>query len=132
MTLSPIRLGGFLAIALLGPASAQPVAPPAEGSAAQQLDLPKLDPKRNNAVRLAGLVGFVNESCPDLKPDYERFKQVLSRLGVDPADLEGNELRLHAMSYIEAYRKDVPANCARAVQNFGEAGTTVPGLIGKR
>ena len=42
------------------------------------------------------------------------FGAVVSGMGVDPKDLESGELLLRARSYLEAYRKDVPANCKRA------------------
>ncbi|WP_275586850.1 hypothetical protein, partial [Serratia marcescens] len=57
------------------------------------------------------------------------FKAVVSGMGVDPKDLESGELLLRARSYLEAYRKDVPANCKRAADLFGKDGSVVPGLV---
>lgn len=92
----------------------------------------KAERQKNNAAKLAGLVGFVRSSCPEAQANDERLKAVVIRLGIDPADLERGDLALRAKAYAEIYAKDVPANCARAIESFGETGTTMPGLIGKR
>lgn len=113
-----------LLLALSGAAFAQPAGElPPEARAERQ---------KNNAAKLAGLAGFVDLSCPEMKPDRERLKAVVTRLGIDPADLDEGDLLMRTKTYIEIYQKDVPTNCARAAENFGEAGKTLPGLIGRR
>ncbi|MGU3540303.1 hypothetical protein [Methylobacterium sp. A54F] len=93
---------------------------------------PEIEPKRNNAAKLAGLVGFVNTACPELAADTARFKVAVERLGLDPAELEQGDLHLRALAYLESYRKDVPANCARALETFGPESRIVPGLVTRR
>ena len=112
-------------IALVAPATAQPATEPTPEEA-------KLERQKNNAAKLAGLAGFVDQSCPDSKADRDRLKSVVTRLGIDPAELDDGDLLMRTKTYVEIYQKDVAANCARAVQNFGESGTTIPSLIGKR
>lgn len=101
-------------------------------AAAQQK--PAADPERQQAqaVKLAGLVRFVGESCPEASPDYERFKAVVAAMGVDLDAVSKGELLMRSMSYTEAYRKDVPASCRKAEELFGEKGTSVPGLIRRK
>ncbi|HEX8417977.1 MAG TPA: hypothetical protein VF641_10280 [Methylobacterium sp.] len=117
-------IAALLAASLTTPVGAEPEidARPPDSKAERQ---------KNNAAKLAGLVGFVRSSCPEARADDERLKAVVLRLGVDPADLEQGDLALRAKAYAEIYAKDVPANCARAIENFGETGTTMRGLIGK-
>lgn len=124
MFATPTRMAAFVLLALSGPATAQP--------ATEMQPEARLERQKNNAAKLAGLAGFVDQSCPEMKPDRERLKAVVTRLGIDPAALDEGDLLMRTQTYIAIYRKDVPGNCARAVQNFGEAGTTLPGLIGKR
>lgn len=92
----------------------------------------KADRQRNSAAKLAGLLSFVQNACPELKPDYERFKTVVGRLGVALDDLSQGDLLLRSRAYTEIYTKDTAASCTRAAENFGETGTTIPGLIVKR
>jgi hypothetical protein len=119
------RAALVLFIALAAPATAQPSpeSPPEEA---------KRERQKNNAAKLAGLAGFVDQSCPDSKADRDRLRSVVTRLGIDPAALDEGDLLMRTKTYVEIYQKDVAANCARAVQSFGETGTTIPGLIGKR
>lgn len=119
--------------ALTGHASAQDASPPerppgppptaAEAKAEQQ---------KNSAAKLAGLLAFVVASCPDVRPNTERFKAVVSGLGVAYDDLASGELRIRAQAYTEVYSKDIAANCTRATENFGPNGRTIPDLIVKR
>lgn len=88
-----------------------------------------LDTKQKNAAKIAGLVGFVNVSCDTLRTDPERFQTVIGGMGVAVADLDKGELMLTARSYVDAYRKDIPANCKRAAEMFGPEGKVVPGLV---
>lgn len=118
-----VAFGFLAAIFLANPATAQPAPSPEES---------KLERQKNNAAKLAGLAGFVDQSCPDAKADRDRLRSVVTRLGIDPAELDEGDLLMRTKTYVEIYQKDVAANCARAVQNFGETGTTIPGLIGKR
>ncbi|MCJ2034337.1 hypothetical protein [Methylobacterium sp. J-068] len=126
-TLTAVTLLGLL----LGPARAQEP-PPAPPDGMPSGPVSPADRQRNNAAKLAGLIGFVRTHCPELSPDDARFRAVLARLGVPFDDLQAGDLHLRALAYAETYAKDVPANCARAVTNFGENGQTVPGLIAKR
>ncbi|KAB1074455.1 hypothetical protein [Methylobacterium planeticum] len=84
---------------------------------------------RNGAAKLAGLVGFVNTSCPDLRSNQNLFKTAIERMGVNLDELERGELLLRARSYLEAYRKDVPASCTRAAELFGPNGTILPNIV---
>lgn len=120
-----VRAALVVLIALAVPAMAQlaPEPPPEEV---------KRERQKNNAAKLAGLAGFVDQSCPDSKADRDRLRSVVTRLGIDPAELDEGDLLMRTKTYIEIYQKDVAANCARAVQNFGKTGTTIPGLIGRR
>lgn len=115
----------FVMSALAAPAMAQPAPEPTPEEA-------KIERQKNNAAKLAGLAGFVDQSCPDSKADRDRLRSVVTRLGIDPAALDEGDLLMRTKTYVEIYQKDVAANCARAVQSFGESGTTIPGLIGKR
>ncbi|WP_375408979.1 hypothetical protein [uncultured Methylobacterium sp.] len=115
----------FVMSALAAPAMAQPAPEPTPEEA-------KIERQKNNAAKLAGLAGFVDQSCPDSKADRDRLRSVVTRLGIDPAALGEGDLLMRTKTYVEIYQKDVVANCARAVQSFGESGTTIPGLIGKR
>ncbi|GJE45250.1 hypothetical protein [Methylobacterium soli] len=119
----------LLAAALTAVLVASSVAQPGpEGPAPD----PKTERQRNGAAKLAGLVAFVDASCPEMRGDPERLSVAVTRLGVDPVDLRQGELYLRAKAYTEIYQKDVPANCKRAVETFGEAGTAIPGLIVKK
>ncbi len=84
----------------------------------------------NDAVKLAGLVRFVAESCPGTKPDYARFREVVERLGTDLAALFHGEPLIRSATYTQAYQKDPEASCRRAQESFGPNGTVVPGLLG--
>ncbi|WP_236960589.1 hypothetical protein [Methylobacterium durans] len=86
-------------------------------------------PKGETAAKLAGLAGFVNLSCPDLRSDPERLKAVIHSLGYEMTDLERGTIRLSAHGYMEAYRRNVPESCARAAALFGQTGSVVPGLV---
>lgn len=118
-------LANLLLANLVLPLAAQPApdAPPPPDTREER--------QRNSAAKLAGLLRFVAASCPELKPNTPMFRTVVTRLGVDPDDLAGGELVLRVKAYAEIYERDVPGNCAKATANFGEAGTTMPGLIGK-
>lgn len=121
-----------LAAILAGPVRAQepPPPPPPEGLPAGPES--KADRQKNNAAKLAGLVGFVRIHCADLRSDDTRFRSVLASLGVQVEDLEAGDLHLRSLAYTDIYARDIPANCERAVTNFGESGRTIPGLIAKR
>ena len=108
-------------------APAAPAAPPAAEGAGPQLD-------RNQALaaKLAGLVGFVNVACPELRGETERLNAAVRRLGIEPEALNTGLLQLAATSYLETYRKDVPGNCKRALDTFGPASRLVPDLVVRR
>jgi hypothetical protein len=82
-----------------------------------------------NAAKLAGLVRFVGESCKEAQPDYERFKAVVSAMGVDLDAISKGELLMRSMGYTEAYRKNVDESCRKAQEMFGEKGKAIPGLV---
>lgn len=92
-------------------------------------DQPSIDPKQRQAAKLAGLAGFVNLECPNLRSDPARLKKTVEAMGVESASLERGELLLAANAYIEAYRKDVAASCRKAEALFGPDGSIVPGMI---
>ena len=108
-----------------GPAAAPPP-PPAEGAG------PQLDRNQALAAKLAGLVGFVNVSCPELRGEPERLQAAVRRLGIEPEALNTGALHFAAASYLESYRKDVPANCQRALDTFGPTSGLVPNLVVRR
>ena len=99
-------------------------APIAQGQEAG--DIPA---EKRNAAKLAGLVGFVNVHCSALKSDAERFKSAIRSMGVDPAEIDRDALMLQARAYLGAYEKDVPANCEKAVELFGQKGRIIPGIF---
>ncbi|GJE57956.1 hypothetical protein [Methylobacterium trifolii] len=127
MTKTILLAAGLLA-SLMGPLPAET---PADADAAPPVEK-TLDRSRNLAAKLAGLVGFANTSCDDVKGDPDLLKAAVQRLGVPPEDLDRGELYMVATSYIETYRKDVPANCKRALETFGASSAMVPNLIVKR
>lgn len=112
--------------AALAQAPERPAAPPAAGTA------PQLDKSQALAAKLAGLVGFVNVSCPELRGEPERLHDAVRSLGIEPASLDSGTLHFAAASYLEAYRKDVPANCQRAIDTFGPKSSIVPNLVVRR
>ncbi|KAB1076238.1 hypothetical protein [Methylobacterium planeticum] len=120
-------IAAVLATALMVPLMARP-AHAQTGPDAPAAD-PRVERQRNGAAKLAGLVAFVDVFCPEAKGDPQRLRGAVSRLGVDPGELAQGELHLRAKAYTEIYQKDVPANCKRAVETFGEGGSAVPGLI---
>jgi hypothetical protein len=103
-----------------------PAAPPAEGAG------PQLDRNQALAAKLAGLVGFVNVSCPELRGEPELLHAAVRRLGIEPEALNTGALHFAAASYLESYRKDVPANCQRALDTFGPTSSLVPNLVVRR
>jgi len=108
------------------------VSPPAAAAPEGPAPDAKVERQRNSAAKLAGLLYFVQNACPDLQPDYNRFKEVVAGLGVPLNDLSAGDLLLRSRTYTETYTKDTPANCSKADANFGPAGTTIPGLVVKR
>lgn len=89
--------------------------------------------QRNSAAKLGGMVTFVSASCPEAKPDFMKFKQVISAMGVDIKELEqGGPLMVRLAGYVQAYQKDAAQSCRRALELFGPTGTTIPGLIALR
>ncbi|TXM72096.1 hypothetical protein FV218_14010 [Methylobacterium sp. WL69] len=122
---------GLLVAALTAPALAQ-TAPPDAAAPEPRPPETKAERQRNSAAKLAGLLYFVQNACPDLKPDYARFKDVVASLGVTMEDLSAGDLLLRSRAYTEVYTKDTPGSCARADTNFGAAGSTIPNLVVKR
>lgn len=126
-----IMLAALLAGAAILPARAQepaaPAAPPAGEAKA-----PQLDKNETMAARLAGLVGFVNVACPELRGEPEQLQAAVRRLGIDPGALNSGTLHFAAASYLESYRKDPDANCKRAFDSFGPTGSLVPNLVVRR
>jgi hypothetical protein len=112
--------------------AAPSVSPPSAAAPESATPDTKVERQRNTAAKLAGLLYFVQNACPDLQPDYNHFKDVVAGLGVTLSDLSAGDLLLRSRTYTETYTKDTPANCSRAEANFGLAGTTIPGLVVKR
>ncbi|AWN36986.1 hypothetical protein [Methylobacterium radiodurans] len=124
------------AVALLAgagtlPAQAQEPAAPASPPAGEAKP-PELSKNETMAARLAGLVGFVNVACAELRGEPEQLKAALRRLGIEPGALDGGTLHLAATAYLESYRKDPEANCKRAFDGFGPEGKLVPNLVLRR
>nr|WP_210329155.1 hypothetical protein [Methylorubrum zatmanii] len=118
----------FAAAAQEPPAAvAKPAQPAPDG--AEKAPQTAEERQKASAVKLAGLVRFVGESCKEVQPDYERFKAVVAAMGVDLDAISKGELLMRSMSYTEVYRKDVEASCRKAVELFGEKGTAIPGLV---
>lgn len=97
--------------------------------AAAQGPMPELTPTQTQAAKLAGLAGFVNLSCPEIRTEKDRFRAAIEAMRINPADLEQGALRLSAESYIMAYQKDVPASCRQAGELFGQNGRLIPGVF---
>ncbi|WP_342151444.1 hypothetical protein [Methylorubrum sp. SB2] len=123
-------LAAALLLALPLAAGAQE-APKNEAPAGAPTEAPPPEPNRQqtNAAKLAGLMRFVGESCKDVQPDYERFKAVVAKMGVDLDAISKGELLMRSMSYTEAYRKNVDESCRKAAELFGEKGSSIPGLV---
>jgi hypothetical protein len=83
----------------------------------------------DKALKIAGLVAFVANSCPNLVPDYDRFKAVISTLGLEVEELSKNELQLKYLNYAAIYQKDIPGGCEKAQSLFGDGGTMLKGLF---
>ncbi|GJD89057.1 hypothetical protein [Methylobacterium hispanicum] len=122
-----IMLAVLLAGAGIPSARAQEPAPPAT-----EAKPPELAKNETMAARLAGLVGFVNVACPELRGEPEQLHAAVRRLGVEPGALDAGTLHLAATAYLESYRKDPEANCRRAFDSFGPSGSLVPNLVARR
>ena len=83
----------------------------------------------DKALKIAGLVAFVANSCQDLIPDYEVFKIVISSLGFETSDLSKSDLRVKYLNYTGIYQKDITGNCTKAWAMFGDEGTMFKGLF---
>ena len=114
------------------PVEAAPAPGPAPGASPQAQGDPRTERQRNTAAKLAGMIRFVDASCPDAQPDYDRFKKVIATMGVDIKELESGPLMATSLGYSQAYDKNKEESCKRAFENFGENGTTLPGLIAKK
>ncbi len=88
--------------------------------------------KTVSALKLAGLVTFVANSCPALSPDYTRFRTALGALGLTVEDLAKDKYKTVYMGYAARYGADTTANCERARLAFGARGSTIPDLLQKR
>lgn len=128
-SLTALVMAGLLVHPVFAQEEAPPEKPPGPPPTAAEA---KAERQRNSAAKLAGLLAFVETHCRDLKPNTERLTSVVAGLGIAPDDLAQGDLNLRSRAYTEIYAKDIPANCARAIENFGEAGRTIPGLILKR
>lgn len=131
--MKPLLIATLLALGFVSPLAAETAAPstdvPSAAPAPEPSSDPKLERQRNSAAKLAGMVRFVDASCPEAKPDYDKFKGVIAAMGVDIKDLENGELMMRSLRYTEAYGKETADSCKRALEHFGEAGTTIPNLI---
>jgi len=127
-----MRHRAFAAALLLAlPLAAGAQEAPKEAPAGAPMEAPPPEPNRQqaNAAKLAGLMRFVGESCKEVEPDYERFKAVVAKMGVDIDSIAKGDLLMRSMSYTEAYRKNVDESCRKAAELFGEKGTSIPGLV---
>lgn len=130
-----IMLAALLAGAAILPVRAQePTAPtpPAPAPSTTEAKPPELSKNETMAARLAGLVGFANVACPDLRGEPEKLQAAVRRLGVEPGALDSGTLRAVAAAYQDSYRKDPEANCRRAFDSFGPTGSVVPNLVVRR
>lgn len=84
---------------------------------------------RRKAAKLAGLVRFVDASCPSLKPNYSRFRELLHSLNVNIAELEAGQLLIESAEYTNKYRENILTNCRNAEAKFGIEGQIVPNLF---
>jgi hypothetical protein len=110
------------------PAGSPPATPPSSGTFAAGAPT-RAAAQRQVALKIAGLVVFVANSCPHLKPDYARFKEALHQLGLEQGELDQQETKNGYLAYTATYGQDVPANCARAGLEFGPNGKTLPDLF---
>ncbi|GEP09305.1 hypothetical protein MMMDOFMJ_4004 [Methylobacterium gnaphalii] len=136
--LSAACLAAAFGIAGIGPLAAETAAPGSAPATPAQVAPPpspgpqgdpRVERQRKGAAKLAGMIRFVDVECPEAKPDYVRFKQVIAAMGVDIKDLEQGPLMAESLGYSEAYKKNTAESCKRAFEHFGESGTTVPGLL---
>ena len=123
-----MKLSGPALLTIVALAACPAVAAGPDGSGGA-LMVDQLVDQRTNAAKLAGLVGFVNMSCSDLRSDPVRFKAAIEGMGVSLEDLEQGELLLRARSYLEAYRGKASESCTRAVELFGQNGKILPDII---
>ena len=131
-----VLIAAGLTLGLAGPLRAETPptpqaapAPPAQAAPAPEQGDPVVERQRKGAAKLAGMIRFVDASCPEAQPDYEKFKKVVAAMKVDLKDLEAGPLMATSLGYSQAYQKDAAESCKRAFEHFGEQGTTIPGLI---
>ena len=115
-------LAAALAIAAT-PARAEPAPPPSAAIPSRQAG------QEQTALKIAGLVTFVANSCPRLRPDYTRFKAFIRLLGVSEAQLATPDFKNRYLSYTAAYGADAATSCKRAQAQFGPGGSTLPDLF---
>lgn len=125
-------LVGALATPLAAETAAPDAAPGAEPGEAPATKPDVAERQRNSAAKLAGMIRFVAADCPEAEPDYERFKAIIARMGVDIKDLEQGPLMGQSLSYSQAYHKEQAASCKKAFELFGESGKTIPHLIARK
>ena len=113
------------------PAQSAPAVSPPAAAAPEQAD-PVVERQRKSAAKLAGMIRFVAVSCPEAEPDYERFKAAIAAMKVDIKELEDGPLLGESLGYSRAYDKDKDESCKRVFAFFGENGTTIPGLVGRK
>ena len=120
LALALIAASASLATAQTAPAPA-PSAPSAPPSTQTQ-----------SAIKLAGLVTFVANSCPKLQPNYARFADAINALGISKSDLDKPDLKAGYIGYAARYNTDVKGNCGRADAQFGRHGATLAGIFDPR
>jgi len=99
-----------------------PDAPPPEASS----------PNAKFVTKLAGLVLFVANSCPEKTIDYDRFKSVVTGLGVEVDALSKDPIKLASLNYFTSYGANVKDNCTRALTEFGPDGRIVRGIFSEK
>lgn len=118
------------------PSQAAPApSPPAPAPSSSAQGAPGAQPlpaRTQSAIKLAGLVTFVANSCPKLQPNYARFIDAINALGLSKTDLDKPDLKAGYIGYAARYNTDVKTNCARAAAQFGPHGATLVGIFSAR
>jgi len=87
------------------------------------------NPNAKFVTKLAGLVLFVSNSCPETKVDYDRFKATVTSLGVQVDALSAEPMKLESLNYFTSYEANAKDNCARALTEFGTEGRIIRGIF---
>jgi len=91
-----------------------------------------ITPNAKFVTKLAGLVLFVTDACPKSKVDYDRFKAIVSALGIQVSALSEDPIKLESLGYFTSYKDKTEDNCARALKEFGPDGRIIRGIFGEK